>query len=438
MSRLSLEDRTEAAAVAERGGLRPVLLAGFMDQAALAWPFTVYPLVPRELVTLLAGHGGAGKSMLMLTWLAHAACGRSWSGFEFAQCRCLYVSLEDAGDLVRYRLKRIAEAYDLDPVAIEQNLVILDVAGGDSALAYEYSDQGVRRLVTTQRWEELAAAVEGVGWIAIDNASDAFDGNENERRQVRAFLRQLTELASQHAAAVTLLAHIDKTAARQGSNGNSYSGSTAWHNSVRSRLALTTGEDGTVVLTQEKLNLGKKAEPVALRWNDHGVLMPVAMDPEGDVRAENRDRDDAHDALRALAAASNLGMEVTAATSGPATSWHALQPLPSLPEQFRSRDGRQRLHSALMRLVGEGLVEREQYRTPSRNTKQRWALTNAGEIFVKSLRAAYTPIPPARTHARGGAREWPVGRTDEALTKDSRTNESLAAAAFRAVKDGGE
>lgn len=435
--RPSLEERAEAAPLDERRGLRPVPLSGFMEQAALAWPFRVYPLVPRDLVTLLAGHGGAGKSMLMLTWLAHAACGRQWSGFNFDQCRCLYVSLEDPGDLVRYRLKRITEAYALDPAAIERNLVILDVAGGDSALAFEFSDQGVRRLEVTQRWVELGDAVHGIGWVAIDNASDAFDGNENERRQVRAFLRRLTDLAAEHGAAVTLLAHIDKSAARHGAGGNSYSGSTAWHNSVRSRLALTTGDDGLVTLTQEKLNLGKKADPVELRWNDDGVLMPAAMDPAGGARAEARDRDDAHEALRALAAAIRLGMEVTAATSGPATSWHALQPLPALPERFSGKEGKQRLHSALIRLVGEGLIEREQYRTAARNTKQRWVLTNAGEIFVKSKRAAYTPIPPARTHARGGAREWLGDGTDEALTKDSRTDEGIAASAYRAVREGG-
>ena len=110
----SLEER------AANRGLRTVSLAGFMEQAALAWAFAVYPLVPLHLVTLLAGHGGAGKSMLMLTWLAHAACGRAWSGFEFKHCRCLYVSLEDPGDLVRYRLKRIVEAYDLDPAALQK------------------------------------------------------------------------------------------------------------------------------------------------------------------------------------------------------------------------------------------------------------------------------------------------------------------------------
>lgn len=427
----SLEER------AANRGLRTVSLAGFMEQAALAWAFAVYPLVPLHLVTLLAGHGGAGKSMLMLIWLAHAACGRAWSGFEFKHCRCLYVSLEDPGDLVRYRLKRIVEAYGLDPAAIEQNLTILDVAGGDAALAFEFSDQGIRRLIPTALWQEIEEAVVGMGWIAIDNASDAFDGNENERRQVRAFLRQLTDLAAESGAAVTLLAHIDKSAARYGANGNSYSGSTAWHNSVRSRLALTTSEDGGVTLTQEKLNLGKKADSIALRWTDDGVLMPVGTDLESTARADARDSQDAHAALRVLATAIRLGIDVTAAVSGPATSWHALTPLPNLPAEFEDKaSGKRRLHTALLRLADEKFIARERFRTSTRNEKARWVLTLAGEILVDSMRVEYPPIPPAPTHERGGSRESASAGTNEIPTQHSRTNAGLAGVAYRATRDG--
>jgi hypothetical protein len=69
------------------------------------------------------------------------------------------------------------------------------------------------------------------------------------------------------------LAHVDKFAARNGSAGQSYSGSTAWHNSARSRLALTE-KNGTVELAQEKLNIGARAEPLSLMWTRDAVLVP--------------------------------------------------------------------------------------------------------------------------------------------------------------------
>lgn len=433
MNRPSLEDQALQEVESERS-LRRVSLGGFMSQAAVAWPFAVYPLVPRDLVTLLAGHGGAGKSMLMLTWMAHAACGRAWSGFDFEQCRCLYVSLEDPGDLVRYRLKRICEAYNLDAEAVEANLRILDVADGDASLAVEFNEQGVRRLSFTGRWVELTEEVADVGWIAIDNASDAFDGNENERRQVRAFLRRLTDLAAEHGAALTLLAHIDKAAAKNGASGNSYSGSTAWHNSVRSRLALTTGDDGTVTLTQEKLNLGKKADPVNLQWNDHGVLMPAQQGRAESPELLTQRREDAATALGVLQSAARVGLTVAAATSGSSTAWHSLEPLPDLPAIFKGRgDGRRRLHVALLRLSEEGLIERERYQAASRNYRERWALTKAGENFARNLRASGPPIPPPSLTHEG--RSSSVGGSGP-LTKHSRTDERLAAGAYLAARDG--
>lgn len=411
--------------------LRDVPLRGFMEQQALAWEFVAHPLMPRRLVTLLGAHGGAGKSMLILTMLAHAACGRSWAGIEIETCRCLYVSLEDPGDLVLYRLRRICEAYGLDPDAVEANLRVLDVAEGDSTLATEVNEQGVRRLGITPRWMELEALAAEVDWIAIDNASEAFDGNENERRLVRAFLRKLAELAARQNAALTLLAHIDKHAARNGGGGNSYSGSTAWHNSVRSRLALTPQEDGSVTLVQEKLNLGRRIDAITLRWNDQGVLMPAPPGQGLDPASITQQREDQEAALRALQMAAAVGLTVPAATSGPSTAWHALQPLPRCPEAFQGKGNQKRLHSALLDLANQGLIERQQF-WANRNKRERWVLTTAGENFVSSLRSLNTPIPPCDQRTTGGV----VGRRSGDRTNDSRTNESMAASAYRAGRDG--
>ena len=78
-----------------------------------------------------------------------------------------------------------------------------------------------------------------------------------------------------------LLAHIDKQAARGGAAGNNYSGSTAWHNSSRSRLALVPTDDG-VELHQEKLNLGARLDaPIELSWSADGLLKPLSSDRVG-------------------------------------------------------------------------------------------------------------------------------------------------------------
>ena len=267
--------------------------------------FLVEGLIPEGHVTLLGGHGGVGKSMLALILAAHCASGWIWAGLQTKQTRSVFVSLEDSGDLVRHRLKRVVDCYGLDPEQIEAELVILDGTQGDAALAVEVNDMGARRIEPTANMVELRELVTGAGLIVIDNASDAFDGDENNRRQVRAFIRMLAQVAQEEGAAVLLLAHIDKNAAKNGSQGNSYSGSTAWHNSARSRLALVPSKCG-VELRHEKLNIGRKVATIELDWSeDSGVLIPSQTVPETgrDARLSAEAAEDDAKVLEAIVAA---------------------------------------------------------------------------------------------------------------------------------------
>lgn len=422
----------ERAAAAEEAGeplacqLRPVSLRGFMEEDAQPHPFIAYPWLPALLLTLLTGHGGAGKTMLALIFAAHGAAGATWAGYRFERCRVLYVSLEDSGSLVRYRLRRICETYGLDPQLVEENLTVLDGTGGDASLMVEVSDHGQRVLVATSLLSELEVAAVNCSFIIVDNASDAYSGNENDRRQVRTFIRRLVDVAAQNDAGLMLLAHVDKHAARVGASGNSYSGSTAWHNSARSRLALTANEDGTVELTQEKLNLGKKAEPILLAWDERGVLVPQARPANGPEAELEQLRADADQLLPAIVAAIRVGIRVPTATSGPSTAWSAVSHLPEVPASFRGRGGKSRLYAALERLQRDGCLVREDYQDAHRNQRSRWALTPAAELrsFVSP------PVPPALTNARGACSV--SGQSDQ-LT---RTNATNARQAYMAVRDG--
>ncbi|NDC04341.1 MAG: hypothetical protein EBZ81_15590, partial [Betaproteobacteria bacterium] len=77
--------------------------------------------------------------------------------------------------------------------------------------------------------------------IVIDNASDVFADNENDRTAVRGFMRALNLIAHATGAACLLLAHVDKASVRGGAGqttNSTFSGSTAWNNSARSRWAM--------------------------------------------------------------------------------------------------------------------------------------------------------------------------------------------------------
>ncbi len=408
---MGLEEQAAADLDAARA-LHPVDLSGLLTTPTPAPPYVIHGLVPRRVVTLLSGHGGAGKSIVGLTLAAHVAAGaHAWAGFRIEDGRALYVSLEDPGEVVRFRLRRIVEAYGLDAGKVERRLTVLDGTEGDATLASEFNDMGVRRLVVTSTLAELADAAHGHRLIVVDNASDAYAGNENERRQVRQFIRTLGRIAHDNDAGLVLLAHIDKAAARAGSQGNSYSGSTAWHNSVRARLALAAN-DGAVELVPEKLNHGRLADPVPLAWTDAGVLMPLDRSTAS-VEAHA----DADAVMAALRTAWAAGVDVGAARTGPSTTQSVLATFAELPERLHGPRGRRAFWAAVSALTNSGRIEVVEIITGQRKRKKvvvecasseglecaranpphPYALNSAHG--VRGLCASSAPIEPAQTGA---------------------------------------
>jgi RecA-family ATPase len=329
--------------------------------------FTVESILPRRFVTLLGGHGDVGKSYLSLAIAAHVACGRQFADLSVPVGKALYVSLEDEAELAWLRLRRIAEAYELNLSAVEAGITILDVPDdGDAALAYEHSEAGVRRLLFTPALEQIRARAAGHDIVIVDNASDAYDANEGERRLVRRFVKALQRIAKQHDLALVLLAHIDKAAARFGSAGEHYSGSTAWHNSVRSRLALLE-HDGRLELVQEKSNHGKPlGHPIVLTRNEVGVPMPLSK-----AEREHASAADTRAILAAIKAAKMAGLSVPTAISGSKPVTQFLATRPEIPPDLAISP--QRMRIALAQLEREQAIWREEYRDAvQRKMKERF------------------------------------------------------------------
>jgi hypothetical protein len=329
--------------------------------------FVVEPLIPRGYLTLFGGHGGSGKSVVALVLAAHVACGRNWAGLTVTSGRVMFVSFEDNEKLIRWRLKQIAHEYVLNYETIERNVVLID-ATESAAIEIEASVSGVKRTVTTTDGDDLHRRMtEGRFDLAIiDNASDAYGGEENNRQQVRGFVRRLAACVEPHDGAVLLLAHIDKTAARYGAAGNSYSGSTAWHNSARSRLALVDDE-----VRQEKLNVGKKLPvPIPLAWMR---TVPVPLSTPGAVAQQSeRDAQDDRDILACFAAAAEIPRTIPAADQGPNTYPAAIVNYPECPPELRA--DKRRIKASVTRLLRSGQVRQETYKNSQRKEATRLVL----------------------------------------------------------------
>ncbi|WP_062384798.1 hypothetical protein [Pseudomonas abietaniphila] len=183
-----------------------------------------------------------------------------------------------------------------------------------------------------------------------------------------------------------LLAHIDKSAAKDGTRGNTYSGSTAWHNSARSRLALME-QDGRILLVHEKANLSAQAEPLPFMFVEGGLVPETGTQCEG-LTTESFDH---AEIIRALTAAHDAGINVSASlASGAYSAMKALEPLPEYSLTFRGKAGGQRAARAITALIRDGRIQRAEYKAPHRKIRERLVLV---ELPVKPADALEnTPI----------------------------------------------
>jgi len=313
--------------------------------------------LPVGVPTLLAAHGGAGKSMLGLQLAACVASGREFMGLSTMRVPVTIYSAEDSTLDLRHRLKRIFTYYKINPKTVADSLDVRDVTDINSALYVEHSVSGVRSGTTTHVYNALLDACElnNSRLVIIDNASDVFEANENDRTLVRGFMRSLAQLARVIDGAVLLLAHVNKVTAMNGSRSESYSGSTAWHNSARSRQALTETEGG-LVLSHEKANRGERCHDIPLSWTNDGLLVPGHVQFDG-----VRDGPDLEQILGMFEEHTKRGDPVsTSRTNGNAYS--VLSPLDGFPVGMN----RNRFLKLINRAEKDGRMRRVVYKTKQR------------------------------------------------------------------------
>ena len=219
--------------------------------------------LPARTTTLLSANGGVGKSNLSLQLAAALALGQRFLGDTLEPVRVLVISAEDETRTVHFRLANIVADLGASLADLQGRLICYDLTQADCVMWRE--GQPTARMqwlsdVTEQHQAEV---------VIIDNASDVFTANENDRAEVRGFMRSLNSIARHSGAAVLLLAHVDKAAVRGGAGADTnttFSGSTAWNNSARSRWAMTR-EDDAVHLRHEKCNLGPLQEQIKLEFD---------------------------------------------------------------------------------------------------------------------------------------------------------------------------
>jgi RecA-family ATPase len=237
--------------------------------------------LPANAVTLIAGGGGVGKSLMTQQLLTAISLGLNWLGMEtVAAVPTLFVNCEDEMDEIARRNVDIAEALGFKVGALK-DAHVLSRAG---ALGNELGTfDGDRKFVLSAFFHQITRAAKEAGCkvVGLDNIAHLFTGNENVRSEVTQFVNACNRLAMEIGGAVVLLGHPAKIEDSQ------YSGSTAWENSVRSRLFLQRpkveqGQDcdpNERILTRGKSNYAAKDEAVQMVWH-RGAFVERSMVPE--------------------------------------------------------------------------------------------------------------------------------------------------------------
>jgi RecA-family ATPase len=230
--------------------------------------------IPDRTVTNLSGDGGSGKTLIVMQLIAASSLRTQWFGRDVSVGPCLYYGAEDESDELHRRLKSIVKRAGRELSELD-GIRLIPMAGSDAVLAEPDRKQNITATALFAKLEAQAKALRPK-LIIIDPSADVFGGDEINRSQVRKFVSMLRGLAIEYDCAVLLLSHPSLTGL---TSGTGTSGSTAWNNSVRSRLYLQTTSPDARILKVVKANHGKVGEEIAIRWNDGVYGLDNGDDP---------------------------------------------------------------------------------------------------------------------------------------------------------------
>ncbi|MDT3686480.1 MAG: AAA family ATPase [Pseudorhodoplanes sp.] len=327
-------------------------------------------LIPDRTPSICSGDGGTGKSLLALQLCVAMAIGKPWLGLETTPGAALFVSAEDEEDELHRRLDDICNSNAVS-ISDLNGLHLVPMAGRDAILA-QFSKAGEMKRTALAEWLQETIRHRRPKLVVLDTLADVFAGDEIQRAQARAFIGMLRGFALDFDTAILLLSHPSLSGL---STGTGASGSTAWSNSVRSRLYFhraTTTDDAEPdpdlrVLTTMKANYGRAGTEIHVRWRD-GVFIREESETGFDQLAAEMKADYAFlDLLRLMA---TQGRDVST------------KPSPTYaPAIFAAHPQGKRItkrayRAAMERLLASGKIRIEQI-GPASKRRERIVLANA-------------------------------------------------------------
>ena len=220
----NLKDATGAARA-----VLPDLIPGgqLLDTEYPPVEFAIDPIAPlRELIEWVGAHG-IFKSTLALAACLSVATGRRYGGMPVRKGRAVFITAEDSERTIAFRVRAFLESIPVGEErrrateAIRENFYFLarEHVRGLALTLVENGEPSARAGVVAR----LTLLVYGALLVFLETAARLAEGNENENRVQAAFAQVVEQVAIDSGAAVGIVRHVGKQAAREGSS-DSYAG----------------------------------------------------------------------------------------------------------------------------------------------------------------------------------------------------------------------
>lgn len=332
-------------------------------------------------VSLYSAHGGSGKSSIALEICVRVALGMSVFGEECRQGPVFYISAEDDRDVIHHRLQAILKSMGVPASRLQGKLFIRDATQDDTILFHAPERFGEEPYVTP-RFRLLRKLIKKHDpvFVVLDNAIDHYAGNENNRTQVRTFIRRLHGLSKLGSGRnIMLLAHVDASTLKDGEKGKGFSGSTAWHNSVRN-LWYQFREGDVNLLTLRKINYARPGAVVKIEWDDeHGkfsmgkTITPNTMVNKNSFRI-----------LRIVVSLDNEGIPMFSEDSKKGNVVAKILAHPLCPDELKTAQGPRAVRAAIKLLRQDGLIEEVQGLDRNRHPRKYLKPTKEGRLTASN------------------------------------------------------
>ncbi|MFN6933760.1 MAG: AAA family ATPase [Tsuneonella sp.] len=316
--------------------------------------------IPENEVTLFTGPGGAGKSLFAQQLATCVAARAPFLGLDTIRLPdddanvVMYITAEDDDRELHRRQRNINAALGVGREALGDRLYLSSLRGRiGNELATFTRDGEIEKTATYHLLFDTIFEV-GASVIILDNVAHLFAGNENDRGQVTRFVNLLYSIVRTWSVTIVLLGHPNKS-------GDSYSGSTAWLNAVRSQIEIARLTDDlgnehdpdARVLTVGKANYARHGQRHPFRWHDfafwHDDDLPDDLQKEYAALAKSNGENAAF--LRCLAAATERKKAIS---ENPGANFYG-SVFPKMPEG--KGYGKDAFDRAFHRLLAVGLIE---------------------------------------------------------------------------------